>query len=71
MQIQITQETKSVTTTSVSPIVLEPAQMDLIISSLSALGISANVPITSAMIGRVMVQQTPDGKFMVMIKIKE
>jgi hypothetical protein len=53
----------------VQPLVLTAAQMSQVIGSLQAIGISGNVPITTANLQRVTVLQRGDGSFLVTMQL--
>jgi len=53
----------------VQPLVLTAAQMNLVIGSLQAIGITGNVPITAANLQRVAVLQRGDGSFLVTMQV--
>ena len=53
----------------VQPLVLTAAQMNLVIGSLQAIGISGNVPITAANLQRVTLLQRGDGSFLVTMQL--
>ena len=53
----------------VQPLVLTPTQMNLVIGSLQAIGISCNVPISAAILQRVVVLQRGDGSFLVTMQL--
>ena len=55
--------------TQVQPLVLTPAQMGLVISNLQSIGIGGNVPITAAILQRVMVVRRTDGSFLVTMQL--
>jgi len=53
----------------VQPLVLTAAQMNLVIGSLQAIGITGNVPITAANLQRVAVLQRGDASFLVTMQV--
>ena len=53
----------------VQPLVLTAAQMNLVIGSLQAIGITGNVPISAAILQRVVVLQRGDGSFLVTMQL--
>jgi len=55
----------------VQPLTLTANQMNLVIGSLQAIGISGNVPITAAILQRVTVFQRGDGSFLVTMQLQE
>ena len=53
----------------VQPLVLTAAQINLVIGSLQTIGITGNVPITAAILQRVLVVQRGDGSFLVTMQL--
>jgi hypothetical protein len=53
----------------VQPLVLTSDQMSLVISNLQSIGISGNVPISTANLQRLMVVRRTDGSFLVTMQV--